>query len=221
MTKTVLHRLKSSTAPAVKHDLQSWLTCIGPLLDSLSANVFIASSALQVVFANQAARTTLRSIGPEIHRVFGVSTEEILGGSIHRFHRDPARVERVGWVGWVGTVRRVGRDFLPFQPLPRPLPAFQRVQPPLGGAKRSATRKRGEQAGDAAPEHRDRDAKQDERGETQEDVGAGFAEGIHQARRKAVRQPDAGADERHRQQVSRQQFDGERLACAERDGNRD
>ncbi|MEZ5265089.1 MAG: methyl-accepting chemotaxis protein [Acidimicrobiales bacterium] len=95
MSKTVLNRLKSSASPAAGHDLDSWLLCVGPLLDSLSANVFIADLSLRVAFANRAAQTTLRQIGPEIQRVFGVRVDEILGGSIHRFHRDPARVEKV------------------------------------------------------------------------------------------------------------------------------
>lgn len=39
--------------------------------------------------------STLRTIEDEIRRVFGVSVNEILGGIIHRFHRDPERVERI------------------------------------------------------------------------------------------------------------------------------
>ncbi|MCC6437627.1 MAG: hypothetical protein IT196_21540 [Acidimicrobiales bacterium] len=93
---TVLQRLKAQTSSTSSATgLDGWLAAVSPALNSLSANVFIASAELQVAFANRAAQQTLRQIGPEIHRVFGVTVEEILGGSIHRFHRDPARVERV------------------------------------------------------------------------------------------------------------------------------
>jgi methyl-accepting chemotaxis protein len=34
-------------------------------------------------------------LGPEIQRVFGVGLAQVLGGSIHRFHKDPGRVERI------------------------------------------------------------------------------------------------------------------------------
>ena len=37
----------------------------------------------------------MQAVGPKIRRVFGVSAADILNGSIHRFHRDPARVEAI------------------------------------------------------------------------------------------------------------------------------
>ena len=44
---------------------------------------------------NAMARDTLREIEPEGQRAFGVGMEEIIGGSIHRFHSDPARIEAI------------------------------------------------------------------------------------------------------------------------------
>lgn len=72
-------------------ELASWAV----ILDSLRANVFIASLELDVVFVNNKAAKTLQQIEPEIRSVFGLSVREILGGSIHRFHRDPGRVEKI------------------------------------------------------------------------------------------------------------------------------
>jgi methyl-accepting chemotaxis protein len=38
---------------------------------------------------------TLERIGPEIERVFGVRIADVLHGSIHRFHKDPGRIDRI------------------------------------------------------------------------------------------------------------------------------
>src|SRR5436853_2978856 len=35
------------------------------------------------------------SFADEIERIFGVGLSDVLGGSIHRFHKDPARIERI------------------------------------------------------------------------------------------------------------------------------
>ncbi len=44
---------------------------------------------------NKKAKDTLRLVEDDIQSVFHLSVDEILGGSIHRFHRDPERVERI------------------------------------------------------------------------------------------------------------------------------
>jgi methyl-accepting chemotaxis protein len=64
-------------------------------LDSVQANVFIADRDLNLVYANPMALRTVRNLTGEIQRVFGVSAHDLLGGSIHRFHHDPARIERI------------------------------------------------------------------------------------------------------------------------------
>jgi methyl-accepting chemotaxis protein len=65
------------------------------VLDALRTNVFVADRALNLVYANPRALVTLRRIEPDIVAAFGLSVDEILGGSIHRFHRDPARIDRI------------------------------------------------------------------------------------------------------------------------------
>src|SRR4051794_3863913 len=64
-------------------------------LDAVQANVFVADPNLTLVYMNPKAARTMQSLGPEIQRVFGIGLAQVLGGSIHRFHKDPKRVERI------------------------------------------------------------------------------------------------------------------------------
>ncbi len=62
---------------------------------SLQTNVFVADAKLNIIYMNDLALTTLRGLESHIQDAFGVSIDEILGGSIHRFHRDSHKVERI------------------------------------------------------------------------------------------------------------------------------
>jgi len=64
-------------------------------LDSLNANCFIAGLDLTLVYRNRKANQTLGDLGPAIRQAFGLSVDQLLGGSIHRFHKDPARIEGI------------------------------------------------------------------------------------------------------------------------------
>ncbi|MCB9889291.1 MAG: chemotaxis protein [Planctomycetes bacterium] len=64
-------------------------------LDSVQSNILVADIDLTLVYANQRAIDTLKGIADDIHAAFGVKIEELLGASIHRFHRDPARIEKI------------------------------------------------------------------------------------------------------------------------------
>jgi methyl-accepting chemotaxis protein len=64
-------------------------------LDGVQTNIFLADPDLTLVYANRRALETLRGLEGELRRVFGVGPDEVVGGSIHRFHRDKARVEQV------------------------------------------------------------------------------------------------------------------------------
>jgi methyl-accepting chemotaxis protein len=64
-------------------------------LDCLRTNIFIADLELNIRYMNQKANETMATIGPAIQRTYGVPVHQILRGSIHRFHKDPARVERI------------------------------------------------------------------------------------------------------------------------------
>jgi methyl-accepting chemotaxis protein len=65
------------------------------LVDDLPANVMAADTNLNLVYINKAAKQTLQGLDGEIRRMFRIGSNELLGGSIHRMHSDPARVERI------------------------------------------------------------------------------------------------------------------------------
>jgi len=64
-------------------------------LECLFANCFVADLELNIVFANKKAQKTMRELEPALRSAFGVDLAAVLGGSIHRFHKDPARIERI------------------------------------------------------------------------------------------------------------------------------
>ena len=64
-------------------------------LDSLHGNCFIADMSLTLVYMNRSARSTVTELSGAVRSAFGMSIEQLLGGSIHRFHKDPARIDRI------------------------------------------------------------------------------------------------------------------------------
>ena len=82
----------SVPAPADPLDSIPGLTA---LLESLEANVMFADTQLILRYANRRSLKTLRAVEGEIRKVFHLGVDDIIGGSIHRFHRDPARVEQI------------------------------------------------------------------------------------------------------------------------------
>ncbi len=64
-------------------------------LDSVQANIFMADPRFTIIFANERALETLRGIAEEIRKAFGVAVDDIVGASIHRFHKDKQSVERL------------------------------------------------------------------------------------------------------------------------------
>ncbi len=64
------------------------------VLDAMQARAIVADAGLDIVYLNDLAVATMRSLEGELQQAFGVSVDDLLDGSIHRFHRDPAQVER-------------------------------------------------------------------------------------------------------------------------------
>jgi methyl-accepting chemotaxis protein len=62
---------------------------------SLQANVFIADPKLNLIYANDRALETLRGLEDELHKAFGIGVEDLIGGSIHRFHKDKRKIDRI------------------------------------------------------------------------------------------------------------------------------
>ena len=64
-------------------------------LDNLSTNIFVADKDLNLVYMNHRAEETVKSIKQEIKDAFKIGVDELIGGSIHRFHKNPGSVERI------------------------------------------------------------------------------------------------------------------------------
>ena len=75
--------------PLVVHGRDDWYH----VLEHVQTNIMIADLDLRLSYLNKKALDTLHDIESEIRDVFGVGVEEIVGGSIHRFHRDPDAIE--------------------------------------------------------------------------------------------------------------------------------
>lgn len=65
------------------------------VLDCVQSNIFVADPQLNIVYASPRALATMAEIGSELKKTFGVSVDQVRGGSIHRFHKDPGRIERI------------------------------------------------------------------------------------------------------------------------------
>jgi methyl-accepting chemotaxis protein len=64
-------------------------------LESLNANCFIADLELTLIWMNRKAEATVNGMAPVLRTTFGVDVKDVLGGSVHRFHADPSRIERL------------------------------------------------------------------------------------------------------------------------------
>lgn len=68
---------------------------VSATLESVQTNIFLADTRFNIIFANTRALQTLRGFEGEIRKSFGVGVDDIVGGSIHRFHKDKQSVERI------------------------------------------------------------------------------------------------------------------------------
>jgi methyl-accepting chemotaxis protein len=87
-------RRAAAGAPETNGQLKS-LDFVRAGLECVQTNIFIADTRFNIIFANDRALQTLRGFEGEIRRAFGVGADEIVGGSIHRFHKDRQAVERI------------------------------------------------------------------------------------------------------------------------------
>jgi methyl-accepting chemotaxis protein len=70
-----------------------WLKMAAASLERVRANIFVANLDFEIVYINENARETLAKIAGEIRQIFGVEVADMVGLSIHKFHKDAARVE--------------------------------------------------------------------------------------------------------------------------------
>ena len=55
----------------------------------------MADTSFNLIYANQSAINTLETLKDQIYTAFWVSTNDLVGGSIHRFHKDPQKIEKI------------------------------------------------------------------------------------------------------------------------------
>src|ERR1700734_3998716 len=70
--------VRSSTPAAVNGQLDS-LEFVRASLASVQTNVFLADAQFKIVYANERALETLRTIEDDIRKAFGVEVEDIVG----------------------------------------------------------------------------------------------------------------------------------------------
>ena len=70
-------------------------TMMSALAEHIPANIMAADANFKLVFLNKFAQKTLQGLDQEIRSAFRLGSDELLGGSIHRVHRNPERVEAI------------------------------------------------------------------------------------------------------------------------------
>src|SRR5262249_52337261 len=81
-------------APGADGQLDS-LHFLRASLDCVQTNIFLANTRFTIVYANERALKTLRGMEDDLRKAFKLESKDIVGGSIHRFHKDPRGVERI------------------------------------------------------------------------------------------------------------------------------
>ena len=64
-------------------------------MNSAQANLLFADTNFTLVHANNKSLETLRKLEGDIQEIFGIRVDDMVGGSIHRFHKDPNHIERI------------------------------------------------------------------------------------------------------------------------------
>jgi methyl-accepting chemotaxis protein len=65
-------------------------------LEQASTNIMMSDAEDKVVFVNKAAVGTLRAVESELRTYIpGFEVEKVVGGSIHRYHKDPAAIKEI------------------------------------------------------------------------------------------------------------------------------
>ncbi|MBK8249681.1 MAG: PAS domain-containing protein [Gemmatimonadetes bacterium] len=93
MSSTATRRSRASAAPVLASfptPVESPILRDGRLLynalDGLGTNIFVADAQFNLVYMNKRAETTLRSMEEVVRQLYGIGVDELVGGSIDRFH---------------------------------------------------------------------------------------------------------------------------------------
>jgi len=77
-------------------DTVNSLEAMFSILEHSPVNIMIADAEENIVYINQQARETLVSVEDELAEYLpGFSVDSVVGGSIHRYHRDPAAIKHI------------------------------------------------------------------------------------------------------------------------------
>src|SRR5262249_28447465 len=87
-------RTTAAGKPGVDGQLDS-LEFLRASLASVQTNIFLGDTDFRLFFANERALATLRGMESEIQKAFRLRVDDIVGGSIPRFHQNPQAVERI------------------------------------------------------------------------------------------------------------------------------
>ena len=71
-----------ASADDVLHDAETLFAAI----DGLGTNIFVANTDFDLIFMNKRAFETMRGMADVVRAAFGLSIDELVGGSIDRFH---------------------------------------------------------------------------------------------------------------------------------------
>ena len=63
--------------------------------DFVRTPIIAATPDLTLVYANEVAVEAITGVEADLQEQFGVGADDVLGASIHRFHRNPAKIEAI------------------------------------------------------------------------------------------------------------------------------
>jgi hypothetical protein len=85
----------TAAGPAGEGGLLADVPLLRAVLDGVQANVLIADADLKLIYMNPRATETMRRVDAELRKAFRIGTDQLVGGSIHRFHRDASHIEQI------------------------------------------------------------------------------------------------------------------------------
>ena len=77
--------------PSLMESSSNLLAC----LKSAQANLLFADTNFILVHANDKSIETLRTLQDDLRELFNVRVDDVVGGSIHRFHKDSGYIEKI------------------------------------------------------------------------------------------------------------------------------
>jgi len=77
----------SARAVSTKSKLLTTAASLLQMLEKLGTNIFVADAQFNLIYMNQRAEDTMTGIDDVVRGLFGIATDDLVGGSIDRFHK--------------------------------------------------------------------------------------------------------------------------------------